>query len=150
MSTTVFRRARRFDVTAISELLADDRLGAERERPQERQPYLAAFDRVDKDPRNLLVVAEVRGQVVACLQLTFVPGLSNRGSDLALIQAVRVQAAKRGQGIGAALMVWAMDQARSRGCASIELLAHESRTDARRFYERLGFTGSHVGMRRAL
>ncbi len=85
-----------------------------------------------------------------CLQLTFLPGLSNRGAELALIRAVRVDAALRGRGVGQAFMTWAMDQARDRGCAAVELLTHRSRTDAQRFYARLGFEASHLGMKRAL
>jgi len=146
----VFRRARREDATPIARLLADDPLGAERERPGEARPYLAAFDRIDADRGNLLAVAEVRGRVVGCLQLTFIPGLSNRGASFALIQAVRVEKDLRGQGFGQAFMAWAMDEARARGCASIELLTHNTRVDAQRFYERLGFAPSHVGMKRAL
>jgi GNAT superfamily N-acetyltransferase len=146
----VFRRARREDLIPIVRLLADDVLGATRERPGEPRRYNAAFERIDGDPRNLLAVADVRGRVVGCLQLTFIPGLSNRGADLALVQAVRVEAVMRGQGVGQAFMTWAMEEARARGCASIELLSHNTRTDARRFYERLGFTASHVGMKRAL
>lgn len=134
----------------IARLLADDALGADRERPGEARPYLAAFDRIDADPRNLLAVAEIRGRVVGCLQLTFIPGLSNRGADFALVQAVRVEADLRGQGVGQAFMAWAMAEARARGCASIELLTHQTRADARRFYERLGFAASHLGMKRAL
>ena len=147
---TAFRRARREDASAIVRLLADDALGSGRERPDEPDPYLAAFDRIDADPRNLLAVAEIDGRVLGCLQLTFIPGLSNRGAEFALVQAVRVDSSLRGQGVGQAFMQWAMDQARERGCSAIELLTHATRTDAQRFYERLGFAASHIGMRRAL
>ena len=150
MSGLGFRRARREDVAAIASLLSDDALGAGREDPADLAPYLEAFGRIDADPRNLLAVAERDGQVVGCLQLTFVPGLSNRGAEFALLQAVRVAAALRGQGAGRAFVAWAMDEARGRGCAAMELLTHNSRTDAQRFYRSLGFADSHRGMRRAL
>ena len=146
----VFRRARRLDATPIARLLADDVLGGDRERPGEARPYLAAFDRVDADPAHLLAVAEIRGRVVGCLQLTFIPGMSNLGAKFALLQAVRVATDVRGQGVGHAFMTWAMDEARARGCASIELLTHQTRTEAQRFYEHLGFTPSHIGMKRTL
>ena len=146
----VFRRARRLDSTPIARLLADDLLGADRERPNEARPYLAAFDRIDADPAQLLAVAEVRGRVVGCLQLTFIPGMSSQGAKFALLQAVRVAADVRGQGVGRAFIAWAMDEARNRGCSSIELLTHQTRADAQRFYESLGFTPSHIGMKRAL
>ena len=146
----VFRRARRLDVGPIARLLAEDVLGAGRERPNEARPYLAAFDRIDAEPAQLLAVAEIRGRVVGCLQLTFIPGLSNQGASFALLQGVRVEAAQRGQGVGQDFMAWAMEAARNHGCASIELLTHNTRTDAQRFYEQLGFTASHLGMKRAL
>jgi GNAT superfamily N-acetyltransferase len=150
MTTPAFRPARRQDAAAIARLLADDPLGSGREDLADLAPYLAAFDRIDADPRNLLAVAEIGGAVLGCLQLTFVPGLSNRGAEFALVQAVRVDASLRGQGVGQAFMLWAMDQARVRGCAAMELFTHRTRTDAQRFYERLGFAASHLGMRRAL
>ena len=147
------REARREDVAAIVALLADDELGAGRERVSDppEETYLTAFERIDADPRNLLVVAQDdEGQVAGTLQMTFVPGLSNQGGELALISAVRVGSDLRGQGIGVRMMGWAMERARERGCGHVELMSHASRTDAQRFYERLGFVKSHVGMKRAL
>jgi GNAT superfamily N-acetyltransferase len=147
------REARREDVAAIVRLLADDALGAARETPSDppSAAYLAAFDAISADARNLLVVGEdPAGTVVATLQLTVIPGLSNQGADLALIEAVRVASSLRGQGHGGMMIEWAMDEARRRGCRHIELMSHASRTDAQRFYERLGFARSHVGLKRAL
>ena len=147
------REARREDVGAIVALLADDHLGAGREVVADppAPAYSAAFERVDADPRNLLAVAvDSTGAVVGTLQMTFIPGLSNQGAELALLEAVRVASALRGQGVGQRMIEWAMDQARARGCAHIELMSHGSRTAAQRFYERLGFARSHVGMKRAL
>ncbi len=146
----LFRPARREDVQPVVRLLADDPLGAGREDPSDLAPYLAAFDRIEADPRNLLAVAEIDGAVLGCLQLTFMPGLSNRGADLALLEGVRVDKSLRGQGVGAAFIEWAMDQARARGCASMELMTHQTRADAQRFYARLGFAASHAGMKRGL
>jgi GNAT superfamily N-acetyltransferase len=147
------RPARREDVAAIVRLLADDHLGGERETVSDppEPAYLAAFDKVAADPRNLLAVAQDgAGAVVGTLQMTFIPGLSNQGAELALIEAVRVDSSLRGRGVGQVMIRWAMDEARRRDCANIELLAHNSRTDAHRFYERLGFIRSHAGMRRPL
>jgi GNAT superfamily N-acetyltransferase len=147
------RAARREDVGAIVALLADDRLGAGREVVSDppARAYVAAFERVDADPRNLLAVAEdATGAVVGTLQMTFIPGLSNQGAELALVEAVRVASALRGRGVGQQMIEWALAQARSRGCAHIELMSHASRKDAQRFYERHGFALSHVGMKRAL
>jgi GNAT superfamily N-acetyltransferase len=140
-------------VGAIVALLADDDLGSGREVVSDPPApgYLEAFARVAADPRNLLTVAEdASGAVVGTLQMTFIPGLSNQGAELALIEAVRVASSLRGQGVGQVMIRWALDEARRRGCANIELLAHNSRADAHRFYERLGFVKSHAGMRRRL
>lgn len=147
------RAARREDVGAIVRLLADDVLGAAREVVSEppAPAYFAAFDAVSADGRNLLVVGEDEGgAVVATLQMTFIPGLSNQGAELALIEAVRVHSALRGRGLGEELVTWALGEARRRGCRFVELFTHASRVDAQRFYERLGFEKSHAGMRRAL
>jgi len=145
------REARREEVAAIVALLADDHLGKDREEPAAMDAYLAAFERVAADPRNLLCVAEDgAGRVVGTFQMTLIPGLSNRGAELALIEAVRIASDRRGEGLGEAMIGWAMDEARRRGASAIELFTHNSRADAQRFYERLGFARSHVGMRRGL
>jgi len=146
--TTIFRPATAADVPAIVALLADDALGAGREDPSDLAPYAAAFARLD--PNTLLAVAEIEGQVRGTLQITVIQGLSNRGGRIALLEAVRVESALRGQGVGQAFVAWAMDRARDRGCSTIELFSHESRTAAHRFYARLGFAHSHVGMRLSL
>ncbi|MFN3521443.1 MAG: GNAT family N-acetyltransferase [Phenylobacterium sp.] len=152
MSRITIRPARREDVPEIVALLADDPLGADREDTSEQAlaAYLAAFERIAADGRNLLVVAEDAGAVAGCLQLTFIPGLSNQGQELALLEGVRVAAARRGAGLGEQMVRWAMAEAGRRGCGAMELMSHVTRTDAQRFYERLGFARSHVGMKRAL
>ena len=149
----VCRAARREDVAAIVQLLADDGLGAGREVVSDppEPGYLEAFDKIAANPRALLAVAETPdGAVVGTLQLTFIAGLSNQGAELALVSAVRISSSLRGQGLGEVMMAWAIDEARQRGCRQMELLSHASRADAHRFYERLGFVKSHVGMKRAL
>lgn len=145
----VIRPARRDDVPAIVAMLADDPLGARRERPGD-PAYLAAFDALAGDPRQLLVVADRDGEAVGTLQLTFIPGLSRRGATRAQIEAVRVRADLRGSGLGQQLVTWAVDTARDRGCAVVQLTTDASRTDAHRFYQRLGFEPSHIGMKLAL
>ena len=147
------RPARREDVAAIVRLLADDELGAGRDVPSDppAPAYLDAFEEIAANPRALLAVAEDRdGRVVGTLQLTFIAGLSNHGAELALVSAVRVDSGLRGRGLGERMMAWAMDEARARGCTAMELLSHASREAAHRFYERLGFPKSHVGMKRSL
>ena len=147
------RRARREDVAAIVRMLADDHLGSGREVVSDPPAagYLAAFAALDADPRNLLAVAEdAHGRVVGTLHLTFIPGLSNQGGELALLEAVRVDSSLRGGGVGHQMLRWAIDEARRRNCHTVELLAHNTRTDAHRFYESLGFAANHKGMRLAL
>ena len=142
------RRTRRDDVPAIIAMLADDHLGRARERIEDPLPasYYAAFERVDGDPLYRLVVAEEAGRVVGSLQLCMLPGLSSQGGTRGLIEDVRVASDRRSRGIGEQLVQWAVAEARSNGCKLVELLTHHTRTDAQRFYERLGFARSHVGM----
>lgn len=146
MDDLTIRRARAEDVAAIVSLLADDPLGARREAPGD-PVYAQAFESIDADPRQYLAVAEVRGAVVGTLQLTFIPGLSRRGATRALIEAVRVRADQRGSGLGRVLAEWAIARAREHGAAMVQLTTDASRVDAHRFYERLGFVASHVGMK---
>jgi ribosomal protein S18 acetylase RimI-like enzyme len=137
------------DVAAIVAMLADDALGRGRERIEDPLPpaYLQAFDRVERDPNIQLVVAEGEGgEVIGCLQLCILPGLSSQGASRGLIEDVRVASSYRGRGIGEQLVQWAVAEAQSKGCKLAELLTHNTRVDAQRFYKRLGFQASHVGM----
>jgi ribosomal protein S18 acetylase RimI-like enzyme len=147
-SSVAIRRARREDVERIVAMLADDRLGSARERLETPLPdsYFRAFARLDADPNVKLVVAEEAGAVVGCLQLCILPGLSSQGASRGLLEDVRVDASRRSRGIGEKLVRWAVDEARANGCKLVELLTHRTRVDAQRFYERLGFSRSHVGM----
>jgi ribosomal protein S18 acetylase RimI-like enzyme len=147
-SSIVIRRARRDDVGAIVRMLADDALGGPRERIEDPLPnsYFKAFETVDRDPNIRLVVAEQGGAVVGCLQLCILPGISSQGASRGLIEDVRVASDRRSRGIGEQLVQWAVREAHGRGCALVELLTSNARVDAQRFYERLGFARSHVGM----
>ncbi|MCK2213615.1 GNAT family N-acetyltransferase [Actinomadura sp. ATCC 31491] len=145
-----FRLARRDDVPAIVEMLADDPLGARREGDPGDPRYLAAFERIDADPYDELIVAERGGKVVGTMQLTYLAGLSRLGAERCQIEAVRVHASTRGQGIGRRMITWAVDRARERGCAMVQLTSDKSRTDAHRFYGSLGFAGSHEGFKLTL
>ncbi|MFD9129833.1 GNAT family N-acetyltransferase [Kitasatospora sp. NPDC059571] len=141
------RRATAADLPAIVAMLADDPLGAARESPEDLTPYRDAFARIDGDPHQHLVVAEQRGRVVGTLQLTVIPGLSRRGTTRTIIEAVRVHADARGSGLGSALITWAVERSRTLGAGLVQLTTDATRTDAHRFYERLGFTPSHVGFK---
>jgi GNAT superfamily N-acetyltransferase len=150
MSELILRDARRDEVPLIIRMLADDALGAARERLEEPQIYLDAFDRLAADPNNRLLVAEQDGEIVGTLQLTFLHGLSRQGATRALIEAVRVNAPWRGKGVGRRMIEAAIDMARAQGCAMVQLTTDKSRKDAHRFYESLGFVASHEGMKLAL
>jgi GNAT superfamily N-acetyltransferase len=143
-------RARAGDVAAIVAMLADDHLGARRETPGDLAPYLAAFEAIDADPHQFLAVARRGDRVVGTLQLTVLPGLSRRGALRAQVEAVRVHADERGGGLGTRLVAWAEEEALRRGCTMLQLTSDASRADAHRFYERLGYTASHVGFKKPL
>jgi GNAT superfamily N-acetyltransferase len=145
----LFRRATRDDVKHIVRLLADDPLGSTREQNTDPPPstYLVAFDEIDADPNNELMVVERDGAVIGTFQLTFIPGLSFQGARRAQIEAVRVDAPFRSLGIGARMFEWAIDRSRQRGCRFLQLTTNAARKDAHRFYDRLGFVSSHVGMK---
>lgn len=144
------RPAEASDVPAIVAMLADDALGAQRESPGDLAPYEKAFAEVAADAHQHLVVA-VRGDcVVGTLHLTLIPGLSRRGAKRALIEAVRIHADERGSGLGSLLIEWAIETSRAHDCQLVQLTSDAARTDAHRFYERLGFVASHVGFKRPL
>jgi ribosomal protein S18 acetylase RimI-like enzyme len=147
-SSIAIRRARRDDVGIIVAMLADDPLGSGRERLEDPllSSYFKAFESVDRDPNIQLVVAEEGGAVIGCLQFCILPGLNSQGASRALIEDVRVASCQRGRGIGEQMVQWAATEARTKGCKLVELLTHHTRVDAQRFYTRLGFTASHVGM----
>ena len=144
-----FRLATRADVTAVVALLADDVLGRGRESGQ-LDPYLAAFDAMQTEGGNQLIVGEAGDQVLATYQLTVISGLSLSAARRAQIEAVRVDASLRGQGAGAALMADAEARARAAGASLMQLTSNASRTDAHRFYERLGYAPSHIGFKKPL
>ncbi|MGW4437895.1 GNAT family N-acetyltransferase [Streptomyces sp. NPDC004596] len=147
MGDLEIRRATAPDLPAIVAMLADDPLGAQRESPDDLSPYRTALERLNADPNQRLVVAVREARVVGTLQLTIIPGLSRRGTTRSIIEAVRIHAGERGSGLGTQLIQWAIDESRRQGCQLVQLTSDSSRTDAHRFYERLGFTASHVGFK---
>ncbi|MEU8742785.1 GNAT family N-acetyltransferase [Streptomyces parvulus] len=147
MADLEIRRTTAADVPAVVAMLADDPLGAERESPDDLTPYVAALERLDADPNQHVVVAVRDGRVVGTLQLTIVPGLSRRGATRSIIEGVRIHADERGGGLGTQLIEWAVDESRRQGCHLVQLTSDKSRTDAHRFYERLGFSASHTGFK---
>jgi GNAT superfamily N-acetyltransferase len=139
------------DLPALVALLADDPLGSTREgaggSEAELAPYRRAFALLDADPAHLLLVAVDGGAPVGTFQLSFVPGLARRGALRGQLEAVRVRADHRGRGLGAAMIGWAIEEARRRGCALVQLTTDKRRPDAHRFYAGLGFVASHEGLK---
>lgn len=152
MSEVRFRRAQVADLPAIIALLADDGLGRQREDVSAplNPRYLAAFQTIDADPNQLQAVAILGDQVIGTLQLTFIPGLTRKGAWRCQIEGVRIAAAHRGSGLGQKMFEWAIAQCKARSCELVQLTTDKSRSDAQRFYERLGFVASHVGYKRQL
>lgn len=143
----ILRRACKEDLPAIVALLADDGLGNGREdaRLPLDQAYVSAFDALDGDPNQFLVVAQEGDVIAATMQLTFIAGISRKGAWRCQIEAVRVAASHRGSGLGQRMFEFAIEEARSRGCSLVQLTTDKTRGDAHRFYDRLGFVASHIG-----
>ena len=152
MSKISFRPANLTDLPAIVAMLADDPLGATRERPQDPLPpeYTRAFEAIQADPNIELMVTCLDEVVIGVLQMTFIPAISRMGSWRALIEGVRVASNHRSAGIGTLMLKKAIEQARERGCRMVQLTTDKSRVDAKRFYEALGFVASHEGMKLSL
>ena len=148
----MFRLAMRADLPSIVRLLADDELGSQRERYEDPLPqsYYVAFEQINNDPNHELIVAELGGEVVGTLHLIFIPSISFQGSLRAQIESVRVDKNYRNQRIGNEMMKWTIKRAGERGAHVVQLTTHQSRADAHRFYERLGFKRSHFGMKMSL
>lgn len=143
------REAEIADLPVLVQMLADDMLGRSRESFVSPLPqaYQDAFAAITADPNNEIIVATLEGAVVASLQITYTPSLSYRGTWRATLESVRTRSDLRGRGVGTVLVKAAVERARARGCGSVQLSTNRKRADARRFYERLGFTATHDGMK---
>jgi GNAT superfamily N-acetyltransferase len=152
MSEIIFRLAKSEDLSSIVRMLVEDGLGSQREMYEEPLPdsYIKAFEQIDNDPNHELIVAESNGEVIGTLHLIFIPSISYQGGLRAQVESVRVGRKYRGQGIGSEMMKWVIERARGRDAHLVQLTTHKSREDAHRFYERLGFTKSHLGMKLSL
>lgn len=149
MTQPTFRLAQRNEVGAVIAMLADDVLGRDRESA-DPAPYLAAFNAMQAESGNHLIIGIVKDEIVACYQIIFISGLSLSAARRAQIEGVRVSAAHRGRGIGAALIRDAETRARAAGCGLLQFTTNRARRDAHRFYDRLGFTASHIGYKKSL
>ena len=140
------RDASHEDLPIIVDLLLDDGIGKRREG-RSLEAYGEALAAIDADPNHRFVVAESKGRIVGCFQLSFIPGLSRRGGWRGQIESVRVASEMRGRGLGREMMLWAIDECRRRGCGLVQLTTDKRRDDAHRFYVGLGFEASHEGMK---
>jgi GNAT superfamily N-acetyltransferase len=149
VADTTFRRARREDLGGILALLADDDLGRGRESLADGDlpDYRAAFEAIDRDPNQLLAVVAEGPDILGCMQITFIPGLARRGAWRGQIEAVRVAPSRRGDGLGARFLAWAVEQCRARGCRLVQLTSDKRRERAHEFYHVQGFEASHVGFK---
>jgi GNAT superfamily N-acetyltransferase len=144
-----FRRAKQTDLSVIIHMLADDELASQRERDEHPLPqsYLKAFEEIDRDPHHELIVAELNGEVIGTLHLMFLPSLSYQGGLRSQVESVRIDRRFQNKGLGSQMMNYAIGQAQERDAHMMQLTSHNTRTDAHRFYKRLGFESSHIGMK---
>jgi len=149
MTEVVFRRANRGDLEAIIDLLRDDKLGQLREDPAKplNECYVNAFHAMEDDPNQFPMVASVGDDIVGCLQISYIPGLSHKGMWRGQIESVRIAASQRGTGLGHQMLSWAIRQCEEHGCGMVQVNCDKSRADAIRFYEDLGFKASHEGLK---
>jgi GNAT superfamily N-acetyltransferase len=144
------RDARRDDLPRVVALYRTDELTRKHtsdDAAKIEPGYYAAFEAIDADSRNRLLVAERGGTIVGSFQLTYVPDMQPDGREVAIIENVIVDGVRRGQSIGTDMMRWAVGEARRHGCSQVKLASNSSRADAHRFYERLGFEPTHVGFK---
>jgi GNAT superfamily N-acetyltransferase len=152
MPDLIFRRATEADIPMITGLLADDILGSSREATgaESYLQYLNAFRVIDADVNQFLLVVDDEAKIVGTLQLTFILGLAGRGLKRGQIEAVRVASDRRGEKIGEAMLNWALEKYRREQCGIVQLTTDKTRTEAHRFYDKLGFRPSHIGYKMKL
>ena len=152
MNDLIARRMQKADLGIVVNLLADDELGRSREDKAKdvHADYLRAFEHIDSDANQYAAIFEINGEIIGCLQVTFIPGLSRRGSLRGQIEGVRISHGFRGKGYGTKMIAWAIKKCRDRGCRMVQLTSDKKRENAIQFYERLGFIKSHEGFKLTL
>ncbi len=147
------RRATLGDIETIVRLLSEDILGKTREHPvmETLAPcYIAAFEKIDRDPNQYLMVVEDPVQIVATCHLTLMPSLTCKGATRMQIEGVRVSEAHRNKKIGQWMIEVAIRYAKSQQVSMIQLTTNKKRVEAKKFYTQLGFEASHEGMKLSL
>ncbi|GAA2509548.1 GNAT family N-acetyltransferase [Streptomyces gobitricini] len=146
----ILRPATRAELPAVIALITGAASAASADEAVVDGAYERAFAAIEADPRNEVLVLVEGEEVLGCLQATYIPGLGKHGAERALLEAVRVRPDRRGEGLGRELVSRAVERARSRGCALVQLTSNKERTAAHRFYASLGFTRSHDGFKLGL
>ncbi len=152
MNDLIARKMQKADLGIVVSLLADDELGRSREGKANvvHADYLRAFEQIQSDVNQYAAIFEINGETIGCLQITFIPGLSRRGSLRGQIEGVRVSRDFRGKGYGVKMISWAINKCRDRGCRMVQLTSDKTRENAIKFYENLGFVRSHEGFKLTL
>jgi len=149
MTKLTYRKAKIEDVKAIIALLVEDELGSSRENAAEKidPKYIEAFHKIDSDPNQFLMVVNLDDEIVGTCHLTIMPSLTFTGSTRMQIEAVRVSEKHRGNKIGEWMIDTSIEYARSQGVKIIQLTTNKKRDRAKKFYEKVGFTATHEGMK---
>ena len=149
MTNLTFRDATRNDVETILTLCRNGAAVSGRYPPLDLSDpaYLSTFKLIDDDPNLRLIVAEIDGETVGTLQISFIPGLPDQGRSRGILENVHVHADQRGQGIGSRMVEWAVEQCRQNNCWVVQLTSNKLRTEAHRFYAAIGFRNSHEGFK---
>jgi RimJ/RimL family protein N-acetyltransferase len=149
LSSLHFRVATMEDIEPIVELLFDDELGRKREKISDpiSDSYVEAFTRIQSNPNNELIVAELDHGIIGVMQITYLQHLTFQGGLVAHIESVRIQKEFQNRGYGSQMFQWAIDRAKDYGCHRMQLMTDKKRRDAKKFYEQMGFSASHEGMK---
>jgi len=144
-----YRHATPEDLPFIVGLIVEDAVVATNDSVADANhaDYAAALRAIDADPNQEMFVVEDAGKPIGCFQLSYLPGLMRRGMWRGMIEVVHVSESERNRGYGSQMMRWALERCRERGCGMVQLTSNKKRTDAHRFYERLGFSRSHEGFK---
>ena len=149
MNNLKMRKMQKADLGVVVGLLADDELGQSREDKAAvlHDDYSRAFEHIENDSNQYAAIFEINGETIGCLQITFIPGLSRRGSLRGQIEGFRVSRGFRGKGYGSKMIASAIKECRARGCRLVQLTSDKKRENAIQFYERFGFVKSHEGFK---
>jgi ribosomal protein S18 acetylase RimI-like enzyme len=143
------RKANQDDLVQIVQLLAHDPLGQQRESYQMPLPaeYFTAFEEINADKNQYLIVVEDNHQIIGTFQLTIITYLTYRGGKRGQIEGVRIDEAYRRRGIGKIMIEWAINKARELNCHLVQLTMDKKRQETIEFYQKLGFIASHEGLK---